>query len=144
MHSKTDTVVIYTDGGARGNPGPAAAGAVLFDAQGNVLREISDYLGETTNNVAEYEALVRSLMAAVELFGNKLKDMHVDVRMDSELIVRQMTGLYKVKNEKLKILFSIAANLRMTQIPNMTFTHVPREKNKHADALVNKAIDAHI
>ena len=137
-------IIIYTDGGARGNPGPAAAGAVLLDEKGEVLGEVSDYLGETTNNVAEYEALVRSLVLAVTLFGNKLKTMHVDVRMDSELIVRQMTGLYKVKNENLKILFSRVATLRLEHAPNTTFTHVRREQNKHADRLVNEAIDGRL
>lgn len=137
-------LIIYTDGGARGNPGPAAAGAVLLDDMGNVLHEISDYLGETTNNVAEYEALLRALTKAVKVFGDSLATMQVDVRMDSELIVRQMTGVYKVKNEQLKVLFGKIATLKMSHIPNMTFTHVRREKNKHADRLVNEAIDRHV
>src|SRR6266496_3563186 len=97
-----EKIIIYTDGGARGNPGPAAAGAVIFDTEGNVLAEVSDYLGETTNNVAEYEALLRVLKVAHKMFGKELLEMSVDVRMDSELIVRQMTGIYKIKNAALK------------------------------------------
>lgn len=133
-------ILIYTDGGARGNPGPAGAGAIIFGERGEVLKEISDYLGETTNNVAEYEALVRVLAAAKELFGHALHDMHVDIRMDSELIVRQMEGKYKVKALGLKPRFLQVKEL-LTHIPHHTFTHVPREDNTHADALVNRAID---
>lgn len=139
-----DKIVIYTDGGARGNPGPAAAGAVIFDEQGDVLGEVSDYLGVQTNNVAEYEALLRVLKLAHKMFGKKLLTMKVDVRMDSELIVRQMTGVYKIKNAALKERFSDIVKLKMEHIPNITFTHVFREKNKHADRLVNEAIDNHL
>lgn len=133
-------IIIYTDGGARGNPGPAAAGAVILDEKGAVLKEISDYLGETTNNVAEYEALVRVLKSAHEMFGAKLTDMHVDIRMDSELIVRQMQGKYKIKSPLLKPRFSEVKRL-LEAMPHHTFTHVPREENTLADALVNRAID---
>lgn len=135
-----ERIVIYTDGGARGNPGPAGAGAVIFDENKKVLDEISDYLGETTNNVAEYEALIRVLAAAKEMFGHTLHDMHVDIRMDSELIVRQMQGKYKVKAPGLKPLFAQVKEL-LTHMPKATFMHVPREENKEADALVNAAID---
>ena len=134
-------IVIYTDGGARGNPGPAAAGAVIFDTNGKVLAEVSDYLGETTNNVAEYEALVRVLRAAKKMFGEKLRDMEIDIRMDSELIVRQMQGRYKVMSPEMKERFETIATMRLEDTPNMLFTHIPREKNKHADRLVNEAID---
>src|SRR5579863_4671249 len=95
-------ITIFTDGGARGNPGPAGAGAVILDSQGKVLKEISDYLGETTNNVAEYEALIRALRAARGLFHDRVADLEVAVKMDSELIVRQMNGIYKVKAPELK------------------------------------------
>lgn len=134
-------VIVYTDGGARGNPGPAGIGVVIEDAEGNILHESSAYIGETTNNIAEYEALIRAL-EDLQMFGEKLKDMAVEVRMDSELIVRQMNGIYRVKEPSLKERFAKVANLKMGRVPNLTFVHVRREKNKRADELVNAAIDA--
>ncbi len=136
-----EKIIIFTDGGARGNPGPAAAGAVIFDEKGKVLKEVSDYLGETTNNVAEYEALLRVLVVAHKTFGKKLEGMHVDIKMDSELIVRQMHGVYKVKEPSLKERYIQIKDL-LKNVPHATFTHVPRAQNKHADKLVNEAIDA--
>jgi len=134
-------VIIYTDGGARGNPGPAGAGAVILDEKGVVVHEVSDYLGTTTNNVAEYEALVRVLTAVREMFGEKISNMAIDIRMDSELIVRQMQGRYKIKSPLLKPRFLQVKKL-LAGMPQASFTHVPREENTVADALVNKAIDA--
>lgn len=133
-------ITIFTDGGARGNPGPAAAGAVIFDEAGHVVKEVSDYLGETTNNVAEYEALLRVLHATKQIFGIELLHMEVEIKMDSELIVRQMHGIYKVKEPSLKERYIQVKEL-LKDIPNATFTHVRREQNKHADRLVNEAID---
>ncbi len=138
-----EAITIYTDGGARGNPGPAGVGAVILDGEGKVLKEISDYIGETTNNVAEYEALIRALTAVVELFGEKLRSMKIEVCMDSELAVRQLNGIYKVKDATLKKLFARVATVRLEHMPNVIFTHVGREKNTHADTLVNAAIDGH-
>lgn len=135
------SILIFTDGGARGNPGPAGIGAVILDEKGKVLKEISKYIGETTNNVAEYEALIAALSYAKETFGEKLRTMRVDVQMDSELIVRQMNGLYKVKEPSLQERFAKIALMRLEDMPNLTFSHVRREKNKHADMLVNAAID---
>src|SRR6185295_17627001 len=114
---------------------------VIMNEEGKVLKEVSEYLGHATNNVAEYQALIKALEAAKKLFGPKLREMGVEVRMDSELIVRQMTGLYKVKEPTLKTLFAQVAAIRLEDAPNMIFTHVPREKNAHADSLVNAAID---
>lgn len=137
-----ERIVIYTDGGARGNPGPAGIGVVIEDGEGKKVREISEYIGKATNNYAEYEALVRALIESKNMFGEKLRDMQIEVRMDSELAVRQLTGLYKVKEPGLKEQFARIAMMRLADAPNMVFTHVPREKNAHADELVNKAIDA--
>lgn len=136
-------VVIYTDGGARGNPGPAGIGAVILDEDGAVLKEISEYIGEQTNNVAEYTALIRALEECKKLFGSALREMNIEVRMDSELVVRQISGVYKVKEPALKEKFSEVARMRLEDVPNIIVTHVYREKNKHADLLVNRAIDAH-
>lgn len=133
-------ITLFTDGGARGNPGPAAAGAVIFDEEGKVLKEVSDYLGETTNNVAEYEALLRILKATQEMFGESLSDMKVEIKMDSELIVRQMAGIYKVKEPSLKERY-IQIKEILKNFPHHEFIHVRREFNKHADKLVNEAID---
>ncbi len=137
-----EKIIIHTDGGSRGNPGPAGAGATIADAHGEVLAEVSDYLGKATNNIAEYEALVRALTTAKKMFGEKLCTMHVDVRMDSELIIRQMNGIYRVKDPNLQERFLKIKKMIAEDMPNISFTHVYREKNKHADRLVNAAIDA--
>lgn len=129
---------LSTDGGARGNPGPAGAGATIQDAKGTTVREVSQYLGEVTNNQAEYEALILGLEALQEL-GARGKD--ILVRMDSELIIQQMKGNYKVKNEGLKPLYQRSQALVSSLDDTVTFTHVLRHLNKRADALVNAAID---
>lgn len=131
------TFYLQTDGGARGNPGPAGSGAVLFDEKGAAVGEWSAYVGETTNNQAEYKALIGGLEMALEKGVRQLL-----VKMDSELIVNQMKGKYRVKDPGLKLLF--ADVLRLTnKFENITFQHIPREQNKHADRLVNQAIDSH-
>ena len=130
------------DGASRGNPGPAAVGAVLMGEDGKVLKEISEYIGEATNNYAEYEALIRALKEAKKIFGAELRDMGIEVRMDSELVVRQLSGLYKVKEPTLKNKFAEVARIRLEDAPHMIFTHVLRGKNAHADELVNRALDA--
>jgi ribonuclease HI len=129
-----ELVIIYTDGGSRGNPGPAGAGAVLCRGGENISK-ISEYLGVQTNNFAEYTALVLALQ--------KAKDMgvrNVEVRMDSELIVKQMTGAYRVKNSGLIPLFTKARRLA-DEFPNFHIVHVRREFNKEADSLANLAMD---
>ncbi len=129
-------ILIYTDGGARGNPGPAALGAVLYDGETKVA-EIKRYLGEATNNVAEYEALIAGLAEAQKReYGAR----SIEVRMDSELIVKQMRGEYKVKDANLKILHGRAREL-LVDFSTVDFVHIPREENAEADALVNEALD---
>jgi len=137
-------LIVYTDGGARGNPGPAAIGVVIEDRAGKILKQMGEYMGETTNNQAEYEALVRALGELKVMFGGQLRDLRVEVRMDSELVVRQLEGKYKVKDPGLKQQFAKVATLRLEAAPNMTFVHIPREKNFRADALVNAALDARL
>ncbi len=131
MHMK-----LHTDGGARGNPGPAGAGAVLTNDSGKKLKELSVYLGECTNNEAEYRALILGLTAALEF-----TDLDLDCFLDSELIVRQLNGVYKVKNENMKKFWSEVKSLEKN-FKSITYTHVRREKNKDADKLVNEALDA--
>lgn len=137
-----EKVIIYTDGGARGNPGPAGIGVSIQDETGKELGFISHYMGETTNNQAEYEALLQGLTKVKDMFGDALNAMQIEVRMDSELVVRQLTGVYKVKEPGMKDQFAKVAALRQSGFPPITFTHVRREQNKRADQLVNEAIDA--
>ncbi len=129
-------LIIYTDGGSRGNPGPSALGVVVGD------KEYGEYLGVMTNNQAEYRALVFALKKAKQLLGSKkAKETEVEVRMDSELIVRQMIGRYKILDEGLQLLFMEIWNLRL-DFKSVSFVHVPREQNKRADKMVNQALDA--
>ncbi|MFZ3068940.1 MAG: ribonuclease HI family protein [Microgenomates group bacterium] len=142
MTEKYELLEINTDGGSRGNPGPAGIG-VYAHSNGKEVFTLSETIGENTNNVAEYTAVIRSLEVLLEkkIFSQKLKYI-----LDSELIVRQITGKYKVKLPHLKILrqqvVDLVKNLREKgQIELMTFITVPREQNKEADKLVNEALD---
>lgn len=134
--SRTYQVIMYADGGSRGNPGPAGYGAVLFAADGKVLAERAAYLGRATNNVAEYSGLIAGLDAALHLGAAS-----VLVRMDSKLVVEQMTGRWKVKHPDMKPLAQSAAAL-VRQFQRVSFEWVPRAKNAHADRLGNEAMDA--
>ena len=126
----TDTWTIYTDGGSRGNPGPAAY-AYVIKRPGDADIEERCYLGQTTNNIAEYTGFVKALEHAVEIGGKRLV-----VHSDSELMVKQMNGQYRVKNEGLRPLFEQASKLRR-QFESVTFKHVYREQNSQADGLCN-------
>lgn len=133
---------LYADGGARGNPGPAGSGAVAFDTAGKRVLEVSDYVGETTNNVAEYEAVLRGLSRLGEMYPKGyFSQMPVVVRLDSELIVKQMNGIYKVKHPNLVPRHLELKNIISRSFPQITFEHVRRELNKDADALANAAMD---
>jgi ribonuclease HI len=127
---------IYTDGGARGNPGPAGIGAVIWSGNKLVGRH-KKYIDEATNNQAEYKAVILALEEA-----KKLEPVELDFFLDSELVVKQLNREYKVKDKNLAPLFVQVWNLSMG-FKKVTFTHVPREKNKEADKLVNEAIDEH-
>jgi ribonuclease HI len=128
-------LIIHADGGARGNPGPAGIGVVLTDEKGKVVKELSEYIGPASNNQAEYQALIRGLEAA-----KKLSAAEVSVVMDSELVVKQLTGEYRVRHKGLALLFVKAWNL-LHGFKRHSVRHVLREKNKRADELVNQAID---
>lgn len=132
MHSK---ITIHTDGGSRGNPGPAAAGFILNDSDGNQLQAKSFFLGRATNNVAEYTAIVKALEAAKEIGAKKLV-----VFSDSELLVRQINGTYKVKSEQIKPLFRQAVEL-LDEFVDCKINFVPRGENKEADKLVNQSLN---
>ena len=127
--------LLMVDGAARGNPGEAGCGAVIADENGVILKELSRYLGRTTNNVAEYEGLLMGLEALLKL-GQK----HIVVQSDSQLLVRQLNGEYRVKDEKLKVLFAQAMRL-LRQFGSYRILHVRREMNKLADRLANRGID---
>jgi ribonuclease HI len=132
---KEGEFVIHVDGASRGNPGHAGAGAIIKDSDGEVVGELTKYLGKVTNNVAEYEALILALEEAIEL-GCK----SISVFADSELMVKQINGVYRVKNEGLKGLYAIAIKL-VHQFETFRITHVKREFNGEADRLANEAID---
>jgi ribonuclease HI len=129
-------LVINTDGGARGNPGPAGIGVIIKTPDGELLYEYGGYIGEATNNVAEYKALIKSLEEAKHLGGTSLR-----IQMDSELIVKQMKGVYKIKEPTLQGLAQEVIKL-LKNFTDHSFVHVRREFNKEADAMVNQAIDA--
>ncbi|MGH7737961.1 MAG: ribonuclease HI family protein [Candidatus Tyrphobacter sp.] len=128
---------LFTDGGARGNPGPAAGGAVLIDAGGEIIDRIGEYIGITTNNVAEWHALCVGLAAARDRGIRTLA-----VRMDSELVVKQLRGEYRVKREHLQPFYRKATAL-MRSFDHVDVAHVPRAKNRLADRVVNEVLDAH-
>lgn len=130
------SIVTYTDGGARGNPGPAGAGAVIY-ADGKKVAEMKKYLGTRTNNWAEYEAIVLVLERAKQM-GYSQRD--IELRMDSQLIARQLSGQYRVKDAHLKEQF-LKVQALLSYFGKATFTHVFRENNKEADALANEAMD---
>jgi ribonuclease HI len=136
MTQKIDTLEIYTDGGARGNPGPAGIGV-----HAQPLFQLSEYIGETTNNVAEYTAAIRALEYLV---NENIQVDNINFFLDSELVVKQIKGEYKVKQPHLSTL-CLKVHQLLRQIPSskISFRHVPRTQNKIADSLANQALDSH-
>jgi len=132
----TATWTVYTDGASRGNPGPASIGAVVYNASGDEVHTVSRRLGRATNNEAEYQAVIAGLEAALGLGGGS-----VDLRMDSQLIVRQLEFRYRVRNARLRPFFERIVELKR-QFDAFTVTHVRREQNKRADQLANLALDS--
>lgn len=135
MRRAVGSVIVTADGGSRGNPGPAGYGATVIDASGSVLAERAAGIGNATNNVAEYSGLIAGLQAARELGASR-----VDVRLDSKLVVEQLSGRWKVKHPDLRPLAASAAEL-MTGFDEVTVSWVPRAQNSHADRLANEAMD---
>lgn len=132
---KYNKLTIFTDGGARGNPGPAGIGAVILDGKGNAVAEISEYIGKATNNQAEYKALLAGLAKAKELGGRE-----IEVFLDSELVVKQLNREYRVRDKGLAPLFIRVYNISLG-FKKTVFKHILREKNELADKLVNLALD---
>lgn len=134
-------IIIYIDGGARANPGPAGIGVVFSNEKGQIIKRYSQFLGQATNNEAEYQALISALKKFKALFGKKLaKSSELTIYSDSELLIKQMKGEYKVVNPKIQALFLQAWNLRI-DFQKVKFKFIPRTKNKEADRLVNEALD---
>ncbi len=134
-------IIIYTDGGSRGNPGPAAIGVVFCNERGQAIKKFSEYLGKTTNNEAEYQAVIFALEKFKALFGKKLtKNSEIELRSDSELLIKQLQGLYKVLESKIQPLFLKVWNLRL-DFKKVKFKFISREKNQEADKLVNEVLD---
>ncbi|HUT95980.1 MAG TPA: ribonuclease HI family protein [Candidatus Paceibacterota bacterium] len=135
-------IMIYTDGGSRGNPGPGAIGVIFSDEKGKVIKEYAEKIGRATNNEAEYEAVIFALQKAKLLFGKKqTKEMDLELRTDSELVFKQMNGKYKILDRKIEQLFLKTWNLKI-DFKEVKFTYIPREKNIEADKLVNKAFSS--
>lgn len=130
-----ENLIIFCDGGSRGNPGKAGLGSVIYDENKNVLKEISKYIGVTTNNQAEYKAVLEAIKEAKEIGGKR-----IEFFLDSELIVKQMSGEYRVKNKDLLPIY-LDIRQRILEFESVSFSHVPREQNKEADRLANLAMD---
>jgi ribonuclease HI len=136
-------IVIYTDGGSRGNPGPGAAGTVFCNEKGEVFKKYSQYLGDNlTNNEAEYQAVIFAFKKFKSLFGKKLaKNSEIELKSDSELLIKQLRGEYKILEPRIQPLFIGVWNLKL-DFKKVKFTLISRDKNKEADRLVNEALDS--
>ena len=140
--SKSEKLIVYTDGGSRGNPGEAAIGVVICDEKENSIKEYGEAIGVKTNNEAEYAAVISALKKIKALFGKeKAKKTEVNFKMDSEFVMKQLNGEYKIEEERMQPLFIAVWNLKM-DFARVTFSHVRREQNKEADRLVNMALDS--
>src|SRR3989344_8539598 len=136
-----EKIIIYTDGGSRGNPGLAGMGVVIANEKGKMVKEYSGFLGVKTTNEAEYEAVIFGLKKIKALLGGKRADeMEIEVRADSELLVKQLNHEYKIESKTVIPLFIKIWNAMM-DFKNVKFVHIPREKNKEADRMVNLALD---
>lgn len=136
-------IIIYTDGGSRGNPGPGATGVVFCNEKGEIFKKYSQYLGENfTNNEAEYQAAIFALKKFKSLFGKKLTlSTEIELRSDSELLIKQLQGEYKILEPKIQTLFIAVWNLKL-DFKKVKFNLISREKNKEADRLVNEALNS--
>jgi len=135
-------IIIYTDGGSRGNPGKAAIGVVFCNEKEQIIKKYGEYLGDgLTNNDAEYQAIIFALKKFKSVFGKSIaKTSDVEIRADSELVVKQLNGDYRIENPKIQQFFIEIWNLKF-DFQSVKFKHIPREKNKEADKLVNEALD---
>ncbi len=137
----TPSLNIYTDGGSRGNPGPAAVGVVIRDDKNKIIHQFSQTIGTATNNVAEYQGVIFALKY---LIVAKLNPSTINFFLDSSLVVNQLNGLWKIKDENLKKLVSQVKELETVLATTINYTAIPREKNSQADSLLNQALDSSI
>jgi ribonuclease HI len=138
--SHMETWTCHTDGGARGNPGPSGIGVVIESPKGE-RTELAQFLGNSTNNYAEYAAVVLALSELKKKLGARSKQVNVEIKLDSELVKKQLSHEYQIKEPSLVPQFIEIHNLRVSTFPHLSFTHIPREKNKDADRLANQAMD---
>ena len=142
LHSDyMEKIITFTDGGARGNPGPAGVGVYITKEDGQLVREVKQAIGNATNNFAEYYAVMLALQTLKQIYGKATKTTQFEMRLDSELVKKQLNGEYQIKEPGLVPMFIEIHNLRVSSFPNIIFTHIPREKNKEADRLANEAMD---
>lgn len=144
MTMAKEKIIIHTDGGSRGNPGPSAIGVVIEIVDGTpaaIVKEYGEYIGHATNNEAEYQAVIFALKKIKQLIGKeKAGKSKIEINIDSELVERQVNGHYKIENSKIQQLFLELWNLKV-DFEDVTIKHIRREKNKEADRLVNSALD---
>jgi ribonuclease HI len=134
-------IIIYTDGGSRGNPGPSAIAVILTDEKGKVIKEYAQKIGRATNNEAEYEAIIYALQKAKLIFGKqRAKNMEIEIRTDSEFVTKQLNGQYKILDRKIEQLFLKTWNLKI-DFNKIVFKHISRSENREADKLVNRVLD---
>lgn len=138
---KGKKIIVHTDGGSRGNPGPSAVGVVIANEKGRTIKKYSKDIGVRTNNEAEYEAVIFAMQKLKQIFGKeKIKNLEIQIRMDSELVCRQLRGEYKVEEERFFPLFIKVWNLKIDLGP-VIFKEISREENKQADFLVNEILN---
>ena len=134
-------IIVFTDGGSRNNPGPSAIGVVISNESGHIVKKYSEYLGEATNNEAEYQAVIFALQKLKALFGKKLaKNTEMEIRSDSELLIKQLNGEYKILEPNIQQLFLKAWNLKL-DFQKIKFRQISRRQNLEADKLVNEALE---
>jgi ribonuclease HI len=140
--SKKEKIKIFIDGGARGNPGPSALGVIIKDQKGSTIKKYSQFLGTETNNIAEYSALIFAFKKIKLIFGKvKIKELEIEVFSDSQLLVEQLKGRYKILDPEIQKLFLEVWNLKV-ELPVSGIKHISREENKEADYLVNQELDS--
>lgn len=136
-----ETITIFTDGASRGNPGQAAVGVRLLDSKGKVLKEVSETIGNATGDYASYFAVIRALQVCQEHFGDKTNELHFELKLDSELVKKQLNDEEQIKDISLIGHFIEIHNLRVASFPNLSFVLLSVKQNKEVTKLVDKALD---